>query len=83
MAIYGFVYVNQIKKAAITGGWLTSHRLGRIFSFSTAEEGMRLVPIQLLDLPYEWNFVIVAVIIIVFVIMGTAMTVRELRAGRL
>ena len=83
VAIYGFVYVNQIKKAAITGGWLTSHRLGRIFSFSTAEEGMRLVPIQLLDLPYEWNFVIVAVIIIVFVIVGTAMTVRELRAGRL
>ena len=44
---------------------------------------MRLVPIQLLDLPYELNFVIVAVIIIVFVIVGTAMTVRELRVGRL
>ena len=44
---------------------------------------MRLVPIQLLDLPYEWNFVIVSVIIIVFVIVGTMMMVRELRTGRL
>ena len=43
---------------------------------------MRLVPIQLLDIPYEWNFVIVSVIIIVFVIVGTMMMVRELRAGR-
>ena len=83
VAIYGFVYVNHIKKSAITGGWLTSHRLGRIFLFSTVGEGMRLVPIQLLDLPYEWNFVIVSVIIIVFVIAGTMMMVRELRAGRL
>ncbi len=83
VAIYGFVYANQIKKTAITGGWLISHRLGRIFTYSTAKEGLKLVSIQLLDLPYEWNLVIVAVIVIVFVIVGTVMTVRELRAGRL
>ena len=83
VAIYGFVYANQIKKAAITGGWLTSQRLGIIFPYSTVKEGLKLIPIQLLDIPYEWNLVIVGVIMISFIIVSTVMTVRELRAGKL
>ena len=82
VAINGAVYANQIKKYTGMGGSLISRRLGRVFRYSTAKDGLKLVPIQLLDLPYEWNLVILAVIIIAFIVVSMVMTGRELKNGK-
>ncbi len=88
MIVYGLIYVKQAidtysKNKNFVYAALQSKRLNRWFEYEpSAKAEIKLIPIKLLDLQYEWYLLFIAVVVAVFVIASAVMVHRELRQMR-
>lgn len=85
MVMYGFKYADDARKmyagvSSHTAGYLTSRRLNRTLIVSSLNEDLKLIPIKILDLPYEWHLLIIVVIGLVFALVSAVMMRNELKS---
>ena len=88
MVVYGFIYVKKAidsysKNKDFVYAALQSKRLNRWFEYEpNAKAEIKLIPIKLLDLQYEWYLLFIAVDVAAFVIVSAAMVHNELKQIR-
>ncbi len=88
MTVHGVIYVKEVIDKLSTNTKYTylalqSDRLNRWFEYEPdAKAAIKLLPIKLLDLQYEWYLLFIILNIVLFTAVSVIMTWRELKAGQ-
>lgn len=84
-AVYGFIYVkNEIdiysRNEKYVYAAYQSKRLNRWFEYEPKlKESLKLIPVKLLDLQFEWYLLFIIVVVVLFVAVSALVTKNELK----